>query len=85
MSAVCPRCRGFIPSNSRPGQYPGALSRADNATEICSDCGAEEAIVLTAPVDQWPVFLYYDNDVAAGAYHRASERMQTLLDDHNKT
>lgn len=41
---TCPRCGGFIPSNERPGQYPGALSRADNETEVCSACGQEEAL-----------------------------------------
>jgi hypothetical protein len=26
------------------GKYPGALSRRDNKTEICSACGVDEAI-----------------------------------------
>ncbi len=39
----CPRCGGPIPNELHKGQYPGALSRADNKTEICSDCGHEEA------------------------------------------
>jgi hypothetical protein len=33
---LCPRC------NKPLGAYP-ALSRRDNATDICSDCGTEEA------------------------------------------
>lgn len=41
---ICPRCQGYIPNNDRPGAYPGALSRLDNKTEICSDCGMEEAL-----------------------------------------
>lgn len=41
---VCPRCLGFIPNNITPGAYMGALSRTDNKTEICSDCGTEEAM-----------------------------------------
>jgi len=41
---VCPRCLGFIPNNQTPGAYMGALSRTDNKTEICSDCGTEEAM-----------------------------------------
>lgn len=41
---VCPRCLGFIPSNDAPGMYPGAISRADNKTEICSACGTDEAM-----------------------------------------
>lgn len=42
---VCPRCGGFIPNNEHPGAYPGALSRRDNETEICSACGQEEAFL----------------------------------------
>lgn len=40
---VCPRCGHFIPNDDSPGAYPGALSRRDNMTEICSDCGTAEA------------------------------------------
>lgn len=42
---LCPRCGGFIPNNVTPGEYPGAISRLDNKTEICSDCGSEEAVL----------------------------------------
>lgn len=41
----CPRCTHFIPSDENPGAYPGAISRVDNETEICSNCGVEEAIL----------------------------------------
>lgn len=44
MKHKCPTCLGFIPNNERIGEYSGALSRRDNKTEICSDCGAREAI-----------------------------------------
>lgn len=41
---ICPRCNmNYIPNNATPGLYPGALSRVDNKTEICSSCGVEEA------------------------------------------
>jgi hypothetical protein len=40
---ICPLCDGFIPNNEQPGEYPGALSRRDNKTEICSECGVREA------------------------------------------
>jgi hypothetical protein len=40
----CPKCSGYIPSNENPGAYPGAISRADNKTEICSACGVAEAM-----------------------------------------
>lgn len=42
---ICPRCNlNYIPNNETPGAYPGALSRLDNKTEICSDCGNDEAL-----------------------------------------
>jgi len=40
----CPRCGGGIPNDECRGLYPGALSRKDNETEICSNCGAAEAL-----------------------------------------
>lgn len=43
-SLMCPRCNGLIPNNEEPGAYPGAISRLDNKTEICSSCGTDEAI-----------------------------------------
>lgn len=56
----CPRCEGAIPNNETPGAYPGALSRFDNKTEVCSACGTAEAlddfagIELSGP-ENWPV------------------------------
>ena len=41
---ICPRCGGAVPNAVYKGQYPGALSRTDNHTEICSDCGSLEAL-----------------------------------------
>jgi antirestriction protein len=40
---TCERCLGLIPNNTTPGAYPGAISRTDDETEICSDCGTDEA------------------------------------------
>lgn len=40
----CPTCDGYIPNNETPGAYPGALSRIDNETEVCSECGTREAL-----------------------------------------
>jgi hypothetical protein len=34
---ICPRCH-------EPFHGTGATSRRDNKTEICSDCGTEEAV-----------------------------------------
>ena len=42
---ICPRCGGYIPSNLNPGAFDGALSRADDDTEVCSPCGTEEAML----------------------------------------
>jgi len=42
---VCPRCNGLIPNNLYPASHVGALSRLDNKTEICSECGAIEAML----------------------------------------
>lgn len=53
----CPRCR----SRLLPSGYPGALSRADNVTEVCSECGVEEALrdlgglARENPALDWPV------------------------------
>ena len=52
----CPFCGGEIPTKFRQGEYPGALSRFDNRTEICSDCGTAEAL--------WPHFVVIGNDKA---------------------
>jgi histidinol-phosphate/aromatic aminotransferase/cobyric acid decarboxylase-like protein len=41
---ICPRCGGLIPHDHAPGAYPGAISRWDNKTEVCSACGADEGI-----------------------------------------
>lgn len=69
---MCPRCHGFIPSNLTPGRYPGAISRTDNKTEICSDCGREEATSLFALEALWPVS---GQDGFHEAASRAFERM----------
>jgi ribosomal protein S27AE len=54
---VCPRCGELIPNNLQPGAYPGALSRTDNKTEICSECGTIEALEdnfgSLAPQSEW--------------------------------
>jgi len=41
---ICPGCGGYIPNNDTPGLYPGALSRKDNKTMVCSACGTAEAM-----------------------------------------
>jgi hypothetical protein len=71
---VCPRCLGYIPNNTQPGAYPGAISRIDNDTEVCSDCGVEEAIVALIAIEEWPISVY-DDPVATGAMRRYMERL----------
>lgn len=41
---MCPICSEPIPNRLHAGEYCGALSRRDNKTEICSECGVMEAI-----------------------------------------
>lgn len=41
----CPRCFRSIPNEVSRGEYLGAMSRIDNETEICSDCGNAEALM----------------------------------------
>lgn len=40
----CPRCDSPIPNREHAGMYAGAISRVDNITEICSECGVIEAM-----------------------------------------
>ena len=42
---LCPICLGGIPNDENKGEYPGATSRFDNKTEICSECGTREALI----------------------------------------
>lgn len=50
-SLRCPRCGG------PQWRAVGAISRTDNATEICPDCGLEEALEAPdyTPRDAWPI------------------------------
>jgi len=75
----CPRCFGFIPNNAQPGAYMGALSRADNRTEICSDCGTEEALLLLTVPENWPVFLFdFPDEQVGAARQRATDRVALM-------
>ena len=44
LKGFCPICDGPIPNAEHRGKYPGAMSRYDNETEICSLCGSAEAL-----------------------------------------
>ena len=41
---MCPICSEPIPNRLHAGEYCGAISRRDNKTEICSECGVMEAM-----------------------------------------
>lgn len=60
----CPRCKMAYPGI-------GALSRRDNRTEVCSECGSEEAVIQfyamddvrngvqkTIPLGEWDEAVY---------------------------
>lgn len=80
---ICPRCLGYIPSNVFAGQYCGAISRVDNKTEICSDCGTEEATLALVQIDQWPIILY-NHPATQYAFERwQTRREMDNLDEYN--
>lgn len=49
----CPRCRTNL---LHPTPVRNALSRKDNETYICSDCGTDEAMRDAFGYDAWPNF-----------------------------
>jgi hypothetical protein len=59
---ICPRCLGLIPTNDKPGEYPGAWSRRNrdqeyglsinDSTQVCSACGDEESMIEASPAMQ---------------------------------
>jgi hypothetical protein len=55
--ARCPRCdAAAIPDDDAAGLHRGATSRSDDRTEICSDCGRDEAIGRgPIPAERWPI------------------------------
>ena len=52
---MCPRCGEPVPTKEHAGKFPGATSRTDNETEVCSMRGEEEAMGV-GPMAQreWP-------------------------------
>lgn len=66
---TCPRCLGGVPTPSERGEYPGAISRTDNKTEICSECGVREAFeCLTEGVlsqDDWHIWSWIALELSA--------------------
>ena len=71
-----------MPNTEYKGQYPGALSRTDNETEICSDCGTNEALENTfgrgpIPQSEWdgePILgLIHDKGAAVPIPKRVQE------------
>lgn len=73
-TAMCPRCekrplRVTMPDGT---ELPGALSRSDNKTEVCSICGNDEAMVNfiekrpAQPSSEWPVNTPYGDQIESG-------------------
>ena len=54
-SHICPRCLGDVPNTARRGEHPGSLSRADNATEICSEALQDFFEGGCTPKAEWPI------------------------------
>jgi hypothetical protein len=88
---VCPRCLNYIPSNEYPGAYPGAISRTDDKTEVCSECGVNEAMEMffeSIRPDQsgWPTVNWYENKIEASSDEELSEKLVGFLIgvSHNK-
>jgi hypothetical protein len=72
---TCPRCLGAVPNASERGQYPGAISRTDDKTEICSDCGVLEALEQWGgkenggllPQEEWRIWAWVGMTLSAKA------------------
>lgn len=64
-TVLCPRCRfnrytpyGGDVDRRMVEKYPfPALSRTDNETHICAECGFAEATVGVTPQSEWPTFI----------------------------
>lgn len=81
---ICPRCSGGIPNNADRGRYVGALSRTDNETIVCSQCGHDEALEqwLTSepqPQSEWAVNTRPEQVLAA--WRTEVNRMIDTLDE----
>jgi hypothetical protein len=53
---ICPRCAVAIPTRDDGRRTPGALSRRDDATQVCERCGYQEALLVHERRDPWPGF-----------------------------
>lgn len=69
----CPRCTEPVPNRHHQGMYPGALSRYDNETYVCSSCGQAEAF-MAGHVIPFDVALYSDEADALRMEHREGIR-----------
>jgi|TARA_B100001094_G_scaffold75303_1_gene71697 hypothetical protein len=68
----------MIPNNETPGAYPGAMSRFDNRTEVCSMCGSVEALIglmgcadAKKKIEVSRAFQDYDNPTSWGYWREA--------------
>jgi len=81
---ICPRCLNYIPNNETPGMYPGALSRTDDKTEICSECGVSEAMEmfyesLKPEKTSWPQVDWYEEKIEAMSDEELSTKFLGFL------
>ncbi len=65
VSKTCRRCGRVARWNDPFHRGVGALSRIDNKTMICSDCGVDEAMEnffegTITPMSDWPIKLLQD-------------------------
>lgn len=61
VSKICPRCDYTAKLSDPFYKGYGAISRADNKTQICSNCGVEEGYEQfiygeVTPKSAWPVY-----------------------------
>lgn len=61
---MCPICSEPIPNREHAGKYCGAISRKDNVTEICSQCGTNEAMDDFMNIRMTRTFLTYAEEMA---------------------
>ena len=80
---ICARCRMHVYLEGK-----GALSRADDETEVCPGCGSDEAMVnlsgrLAQPPEAWPVcWLPISMEIDYG-WHRHVFEIAFGQDDRN--
>jgi hypothetical protein len=81
-SIICPRCTGFIPNDETPGAYPGATSRTDNTTEVCSSCGSQEGMESFVNGKPMPQEMWACNRDTSRDWNGPDLRINELINTH---